>query len=124
SARNCSFWAASFRLMMALRLPLFQTREPDSERNGSPPGGSILVTLAPLSASSMPAIGPEIPHERSRTLTPSITPAMHLTPYDDSLGASCAALTADGTPEGSPPPAPYRTPCSAGAGHPWPALPL
>src|SRR4030088_1165716 len=66
---------------MALRFPRFQTRYPESERNGSPPGGSILVTRAPLSASSIEVIGPAMPQDRSSTSTPSQTPAISLCPF-------------------------------------------
>src|SRR5438132_1650932 len=63
-----------------LRLPRAQTSEPDRSRNGSPPGGSTFTTEAPLSNSSIPAIGPATPHERSRTRIPSSTPAMSAEP--------------------------------------------
>src|SRR5882762_1880564 len=64
----------AFRSRTALRLPRFHTRYPDRWLQGSPSGGSILVTLAPWSASNIPVIGPVIPQERSSTFTPSRTP--------------------------------------------------
>ena len=49
------------RSRTALRLPRCHTCAPLNARVGSPPGGSILVTCAPWSASSMPVTGPAIP---------------------------------------------------------------
>src|SRR5215831_4893683 len=63
--------AASARSRMTLRRPRSQTAYPATlPRQGSPPGGSTLITSAPLSASSMPAIGPAIPLVRSTTRIP------------------------------------------------------
>ena len=47
---------------------------PASVRAGSPPGGSILITSAPQSASTPPAAGPATQSPSSTTFTPSSGP--------------------------------------------------
>ena len=54
-------------------LPRFHIRNPGVPRAQSPRFGSIFTTSAPLSASSWPTIGPDIPCEISTTRRPSNT---------------------------------------------------
>src|SRR2546427_12311467 len=88
-SRNAMSRASSFsRSRATLRFPrlsssnggLSDTGEPMSEakrpRNGSPPGGSSLITLAPQSPSIAAADGPATQRPSSTTLTPSSGPGM------------------------------------------------
>ena len=67
-----------------LRLLRFSARKPAANRSDSrepirrvsspPPGRSILITSAPMSASSIVHIGPAMICVKSRTLTPASAP--------------------------------------------------
>ena len=76
SRSNTSLPSVDFRSTVSERRLRFHTRYPSYARNGSPPGGSTLMTSAPCSASSSTPSGPAIPHERSRMRTPSSAPGM------------------------------------------------
>ena len=92
SALKCCRPSKLCRSRTALRFPRFQTRYPVCCANGSPRGGSMRMTSAPLSARNMVVIGPAMPWDRSRTrncceCSSHITSPLHL------LVGSTIALT-------------------------------
>ena len=93
SAVAASFRAAStpslvLRSSTTLRLPRPHCRKAGICRSGAPPGGSIFITSAPLSASIMVAMAPPIPRLKSRTRIPSQARADMAAPRRRSSGGA------------------------------------
>ena len=76
SRDNRSRPGSELRSAVTLRLPRSHSGAAASDRKRSPPGGSILITSAPKSASTMVAIPPTGPVVTSMTRKPSSTCGM------------------------------------------------